>query len=303
MITAHLLDQKLLLYCVLFCSSDLYEIKLDLNTAHRRLSLSENNRKVTLLREDQPRPYNPLPERFISMFQVLCRDGLTGQCYFEAEWEGEVGIGMTYRGIGRRGEGDDSRIGGNHESWSLDCYGGSKYAVYHNNIRTKKHISSFSSSNRVGVYLDWPAGTLSFYRVSSDSLIHLHTFTSTFTEPLYPGFRLRVRARCIIESTFGRMNGRWRATLFKALEVRPGFVSEIALACAFLHNICLANGDILDEDPEEPQPEEPDPPAPPDQDIGDREISGNHFRDRMCAQISATRQLHRLIEDHDYADI
>lgn len=122
--------------------------------------------------------------------------------------------------------------------------------------------------------------------------------------PMHVRFnKMHGRARCIIESTFGRMKGRWRATLFKALEVRPGFVSEIALACAFLHNMCLANGDILDEDPEEPQPEEPDPPAPLDQDIGDRESSGNYIRDRMCAQISAPRQLHRLIEDHDYADI
>ncbi|CAI5682229.1 unnamed protein product [Oreochromis niloticus] len=41
---------------------------------------------------------------------------------------------------------------------------------------------------RAAVYVDCPAGTLSFYRVSSDSLIHLHTFNTTFTEPLYPGF-------------------------------------------------------------------------------------------------------------------
>ncbi|CAL8290482.1 unnamed protein product [Lota lota] len=48
----------------------------------------------------------------------------------------------------------------------------------------------------VGVYLDRPAGTLSFYRVSpdvggsSDTLTHIHTFQSTFTqEDLLPGFR------------------------------------------------------------------------------------------------------------------
>ncbi|CAI5657704.1 unnamed protein product [Oreochromis niloticus] len=42
---------------------------------------------------------------------------------------------------------------------------------------------------RVAVYVDCPAGTLSFYRVSSDTLIHLHTFNTTFTQTLYPGFR------------------------------------------------------------------------------------------------------------------
>ncbi|KAM3849887.1 protein NLRC3-like [Diretmus argenteus] len=166
-------------------ANHLYGTKLDQNTANRNLSLSENNRKATVVGEKQPHPDHP--ERFDPWIQVLCRDGLTGRCYFEAEWEGEVGIGMTYRGISRRGVGFDSRIGGNHESWSLYCSEGDRYSVSHNNITTDIPISS--SSTRVGVYLDWPAGTLSFYTVSSDSLIHLHTFTSTFTEPLYPGFR------------------------------------------------------------------------------------------------------------------
>ncbi|KAL4009686.1 hypothetical protein ACER0C_003538 [Sarotherodon galilaeus] len=40
---------------------------------------------------------------------------------------------------------------------------------------------------RAAVYVDCPAGTLSFYRVSSDTLIHLHTFNTTFTQTLYPG--------------------------------------------------------------------------------------------------------------------
>ncbi|KAM3850018.1 protein NLRC3-like [Diretmus argenteus] len=165
--------------------------RLEPDTAHRNLSLSEDNRKASVVEEDQQHPDHP--ERFIYWIQVLCRDGLTGRCYFEAEWKGRVGIGMTYRGISRRGEGDDSMIGGNHESWILYCSEGGRYYVYHNNIRTSTRISSSSSSDRVGVYLDWPAGTLSFYTVSSDSLIHLHTFTSTFTEPLYPGFRFRFR--------------------------------------------------------------------------------------------------------------
>ncbi|XP_071370426.1 NLR family CARD domain-containing protein 3-like, partial [Centroberyx affinis] len=37
---------------------------------------------------------------------------------------------------------------------------------------------------KVAVYLDWPAGSLSFYSVSPDTVIHIHTFHTTFTEPL-----------------------------------------------------------------------------------------------------------------------
>uniref|UniRef100_A0A8C7L4A9 NACHT, LRR and PYD domains-containing protein 3-like n=1 Tax=Oncorhynchus kisutch TaxID=8019 RepID=A0A8C7L4A9_ONCKI len=160
------------------------DLTLDLNTVNRRLSLSEENRKVTWRREEQPYPDHP--ERFEVWGQVLCREGLTGRCYWEVEWSGGAGIGVTYKGISRRGEGDDCWLGYNDKSWSLSC-SDNRYSARHNNNPTTIDVPP-SSSHRVGVYLDWPAGTLSFYRASSDTLTHLITFTSTFTEPLYPGF-------------------------------------------------------------------------------------------------------------------
>ncbi|XP_078147768.1 protein NLRC3-like isoform X2 [Centroberyx gerrardi] len=163
------------------------ELTLDPNTANRNLFLSEDNRKVTRVREEQPYPAHP--ERFDSWSQLLCRNGLTGRCYWEVEWEGKVCIGVTYRGISRRGRSEDSRLGGNKKSWRLDC-SGDRYSAWHNNTSVSTGISS-SYSDRVAVYLDWLAGSLSFYRVSSDTLIHIHTFHSTFTEPLYPGFWFR----------------------------------------------------------------------------------------------------------------
>uniref|UniRef100_A0AAV2JZ46 FISNA domain-containing protein n=1 Tax=Knipowitschia caucasica TaxID=637954 RepID=A0AAV2JZ46_KNICA len=46
-------------------------------------------------------------------------------------------------------------------------------------------------SCRVSVFLDSEAGSLSFYEVVSDGeLFHLHTFTSSFSEPVFPGFGL-----------------------------------------------------------------------------------------------------------------
>ncbi|XP_062313795.1 protein NLRC3-like isoform X10 [Osmerus eperlanus] len=159
------------------------ELTLDPNTANRELSLSEENRKVTWRREKQPYPRHP--ERFEDWPQVLCREGLSGRCYWEAEWSGrEVDIAVTYKGISRRGGGDDCELGYNNKSWSLYCDDNS-YSACHND---KSTAIPAPPSHRVGVYLDWPAGTLSFYTVSSDTLTHLHTFHSTFTEPLYPGF-------------------------------------------------------------------------------------------------------------------
>uniref|UniRef100_A0A673VT83 B30.2/SPRY domain-containing protein n=1 Tax=Salmo trutta TaxID=8032 RepID=A0A673VT83_SALTR len=163
------------------------DLTLDPNTVHKHLTLSEENRKVTWRLEKQPYPDHP--ERFDYWSQVLCREGLTGRCYWEVEWSGrEANIGVTYKGINRRGRVKDCGLGSNDKSWSLFCSDNS-YSACHNNNTTTIDVPS-SSSHRVGVYLDWPAGTLSFYRVSSDTLIHLHTFHTTFTEPLYPGFNV-----------------------------------------------------------------------------------------------------------------
>ncbi|XP_067441835.1 NLR family CARD domain-containing protein 3-like isoform X1 [Thunnus thynnus] len=165
------------------------ELTLDTNTAHRILKLSDNNRKVTYVTEEQPYPDHP--ERFDHWYQLLCRNGLTGRCYWEVEWKGEVQISVTYRGISRKGDTGLSMFGRNNQSWSLRCDDDDPYLynVWHNDVAS--YPPSFSSvSNRVAVYVDHPAGTLSFYRVSSDTLIHLHTFNTTFTEPLYPGFKV-----------------------------------------------------------------------------------------------------------------
>uniref|UniRef100_A0A8C5B196 B30.2/SPRY domain-containing protein n=1 Tax=Gadus morhua TaxID=8049 RepID=A0A8C5B196_GADMO len=169
---------------------DACDLTLDPNTANGDLSLSEDNRKVTGVEEDQSYPDHP--DRFDSWSQVLGREALTGRCYWEVEWEGGVGIGVTYRGITRRGAGYDSLLGRNNKSWTLHC-SDDHYSARYNRTETALPLRP-AGSTRVGVYLDRPAGSLSFYRVSpggggsSDTLTHLHTFWSSFTqEDLLPG--------------------------------------------------------------------------------------------------------------------
>ncbi|XP_058469049.1 stonustoxin subunit beta-like [Solea solea] len=159
------------------------ELELDTNTMHRKLKLSDDNRKVTRVTEDQSYPDHPDGFKFWS--QLLCRPGLTGRCYWEVEWRGGVYISLSYRGIKRKGIGSDCWFGRNDQSWSLSCSDDHGYSVFHCGTQTSIMCSV---SHRVSVYVDCPAGTLSFYSVSSDSLIHLHTFRTTFTEPVYPGF-------------------------------------------------------------------------------------------------------------------
>ncbi|XP_031676464.1 NACHT, LRR and PYD domains-containing protein 12 isoform X1 [Oncorhynchus kisutch] len=162
-------------------------LTLDPNTANPHLILSEGNRKVTRVVEDQH--YEDHPDR-LDHPQVLCREGLSGgRYYWEVERDGDGAfIGVAYKGMKRKGRESDHRIGHNRTSWCLVCYD-SAYNFYHNGVIRYSRPDTCPDSDRVGVYLDWPAGTLSFYSVSSSgTLTHLYTEHTTFTEPLYPGF-------------------------------------------------------------------------------------------------------------------
>ncbi|XP_060928664.1 tripartite motif-containing protein 16-like [Limanda limanda] len=160
------------------------EITLDPNTAHKRLLLSEGNRKVTLMRGEQS--YSNHPDRFTAWCQVLSRKSLTGRCYWEVEvggeGVGEVRVAVTYKNISRAGNSHECLFGSNDKSWSLSRLGNS-YNFYYNSISTPV---SGPVSSRVGVYLDHSAGVLSFYRVS-DTMTLLHRVQTTFTQPLYAG--------------------------------------------------------------------------------------------------------------------
>ncbi|XP_048050990.1 NLR family CARD domain-containing protein 3-like [Megalobrama amblycephala] len=162
------------------------DLTLDKNTADCRLALSEKNQKVTRVKERQPYPDHP--ERFDYYGNVLCKESLTGRCYWEAEWSGVADIAVVYKGIKRKGNSNECFLGYNEKSWTVYCTS-SNFSALHNKKSTD--IPAPSSSKRVGVYVDVSAGTLSFYSVSdTHTLTHLHTFNTTFTEPLYAGFGL-----------------------------------------------------------------------------------------------------------------
>uniref|UniRef100_A0A672FLT7 B30.2/SPRY domain-containing protein n=1 Tax=Salarias fasciatus TaxID=181472 RepID=A0A672FLT7_SALFA len=166
------------------------QLELDTNSMNIFLKLSNNNRKVTCVKKEQPYPDHP--DRFDDFwtYQLLCRNILSGRCYWEVEWSGKVFISVSYRGVTRRGTMKECVFGRNDQSWSLSCSYQGYYVRHNDRITCTSLSSSSSSSGRVGVYVDCPAGSLSFFRVSSDSLIHLYTFNTTFTQPLSAGFTL-----------------------------------------------------------------------------------------------------------------
>ncbi|XP_043116511.1 finTRIM family, member 16 [Puntigrus tetrazona] len=161
---------------------------LDENTVHKYLSLSEENRMITETNTEQSHPDHP--DRFDSLTQVLCRESVCGRCYWEVEWSGRgVCISVSYKNIGRKGRCDKCAFGYNDQSWSLYCFPSSycKYSFCHNCTETE--LPEVSSSCRIGVYVDHGAGTLSFYSVS-DTRTLIHRVQTTFTQPLYAGFRV-----------------------------------------------------------------------------------------------------------------
>ncbi|KAF3705572.1 Stonustoxin subunit beta [Channa argus] len=169
------------------------QITLDPVTANVFLLLSKNNRKATLMGEEQqqvfwiyPQPFSVNlvhPEQFVKWWQVLSLDGLTGRCYWEVKWRGKVLIAVAYRDISRTGNRRDCGFGNNVKSWALECCDDG-YTFRHNNVSTPV---TGPHSARIGVYLDHTAGTLSFYSISGTWTL-LFRVQTRFTQPVYPGF-------------------------------------------------------------------------------------------------------------------
>ncbi|XP_077078555.1 tripartite motif-containing protein 16-like [Siphateles boraxobius] len=159
---------------------------LDPNTVNKNLVLSEGNREIKYT--DKVQWYPDHPDRFDGYPQVLCRESVCGRCYWEVEWSGEVEISVSYQSIRRKGQGDKCAFGYNDQSWNLSC-SESSCSFWHNNKQAK--LPPVFSSCRIGVYVDHSAGTRSFYRVS-DTMTLIHRVHTTFTQPLYPGFRATI---------------------------------------------------------------------------------------------------------------
>ena len=154
-----------------------------MNSAYIYLSLSQDNRRATS--SSNKNYYGSHSDRFTGIQQVLCREGLSGRCYWEVIWSGcTCSVAVSYKDISRSST--DSEFGNNKKSWSLDC-SQQGYSFRHN-MRSK--TVSGPQSSKIGVYLDYRAGTLSFYSIS-DTMTLLHKENTTFTQPLYPGLGMK----------------------------------------------------------------------------------------------------------------
>ncbi|XP_047668743.1 tripartite motif-containing protein 16-like [Tachysurus fulvidraco] len=158
------------------------QLTMDPNTAPAQIQLSDSNRMAT---------YKNVYSHVFGTncnFNVFCSESVSGPCYWEVEWSGVNGvhIAVSCDDISRNGSSNVCVFGCNDKSWSLLCQS-SGYSFLHNNQETKIPVNS--SSSTIGVFVDYKAGTLSFYSVS-DTMKLIHKVHTTFTQPLYPGFGL-----------------------------------------------------------------------------------------------------------------
>ncbi|KAJ8271741.1 hypothetical protein COCON_G00106000, partial [Conger conger] len=151
-------------------------LTLDPSTALSNVVLSEGNRGAL-------RKYKAFDDQYTP--PLLCNEALTDRHYWEVEWgPGSLELGVAYKILNNFGE-----LGNDDQSWIISCDPQMIVAI-HNKTHTLIMTLHAQIKYRVGVYLDRPAGTLAFYKITSKGPIHLHTFNATFTQPLHPAFKL-----------------------------------------------------------------------------------------------------------------
>ncbi|XP_008283552.1 tripartite motif-containing protein 16-like [Stegastes partitus] len=157
------------------------DITLDPNTTNTQL-VSDGDRKVKAVRQLQSYPDHS--DRFTDYRQVLSRESLTERCYWEVELRGlGAAVAVSYKDISRAAS--ESEFGSTDKSWALQCYKDS-WAFLFNNAKTSIPVPQ---SSRIGVYLDYSEGILSFYSVS-ETMTLLHKVQTKFNQPLHAGLNL-----------------------------------------------------------------------------------------------------------------
>ncbi len=166
---------------LIFCVFSV-DVTLDPDTAQPELILSDDGKQVRCgdIRQKLP----DKPERFDACVCVLGKEGFSsGRFYFEVQVKGKTNwdLGVVRESINRKGKITARPSDG---CWSVILRNGDEYKACDDPLVS---LSLRVKPQRVGVFVDYEEGLVSFYDVESSS--HIYSFTAqSFTEKLYPYF-------------------------------------------------------------------------------------------------------------------
>ena len=164
---------------MLSCSS--VSINLSAKTAHPFLYVSDDRKSVRHTDKLQEVPENP--KRFNRVVNVLAKESFSsGRSYWEVEVAEKIewNLGVVRNSINRKGRFTVCPANG---FWILSLKPGGQYYA---NTSPVTPLALAPRPKKVGIFLDYTEGRVSFYCVESG--VHIHTFKDTFTDKLSPFF-------------------------------------------------------------------------------------------------------------------
>ncbi|KAL6491200.1 hypothetical protein MHYP_G00015450 [Metynnis hypsauchen] len=158
------------------------DVTLDPDSAHCLLILSDDGKQVTFGDKRQNRP--DTPERFDRCPCVLGKEGFSsGRFYYEVQVRGKTDwdLGVAIQSVNRTGA---IRAKLENGYWTLFLRNEIEYRALDS---PSVPLSLKQAPQKVGVFVDYEEGLVSFYDVEARS--HIYSFTGqSFTEKLYPLF-------------------------------------------------------------------------------------------------------------------
>ena len=159
------------------------DVTLDPDTAENNLILSADGKQVRHVDSPQNLPDNP--QRFDPVVNVLGKQGFTsGRFYYEVEVSGttEWDLGVARESINRKGK---ITLSPKNGYWTVWLRNGDEYKAL---AGPSVVLSLKEKPERVGVFVDYEAGLVSFYDADRWNLIYSFQGVS-FKEKIYPFLR------------------------------------------------------------------------------------------------------------------
>ncbi|XP_058251154.1 zinc-binding protein A33-like [Hemibagrus wyckioides] len=158
------------------------DVTLDPDTAHPNLILSADGKQVTCGDKQQNLPVTP--QRFDQCLNVLGKQSFSsGRFYYEVQVRGKTKwtVGVARENINRKG---DITLKPQNGFWTVWLRNENQYEAL---AGPSVPLTLRKKVEKVGVFVDYEEGLVSFYDVKSRS--HIYSFTGqSFTEKLYPLF-------------------------------------------------------------------------------------------------------------------